>query len=64
MSALEAEAEAAAAAAGVGLFDDMADFSYSEYLNTNECNLGNKLHEMEAFASLTEVESVVIIQEN
>jgi hypothetical protein len=42
--------------AGVGLFDDMADFSFSKYFNTSEFSLSHELHEMEAFALLTEVE--------
>jgi len=39
--------------AGVGLFDDMADSSFSKYFNTSECSLGHELHEMEEFALLT-----------
>ena len=40
--------------AGVGLFDDMADFSFTENLTSNERSLGPEFKEMET--SLTEVE--------
>jgi RNA polymerase sigma-70 factor (ECF subfamily) len=40
--------------AGVGLFDDMADFSFSENLTSSEHSLGPEFQEMET--SLTEVE--------
>ena len=40
--------------AGVGLFDDMADFSFPENLTTSERSLGPEFQEMET--SLTEVE--------
>ena len=40
--------------AGVGLFDDMADFSFTENLTTSERSLGPEFKEMET--SLSEVE--------